>query len=64
MRCGVDGERVIVEVVDDGGGIVARADSPGIGHGLVMVGALAVSDQPLTGASNRRLAGRLRWQRG
>ena len=41
--CGVDGERVIVEVVDDGGGIAARPDSPGIGHGLAMVGALAQS---------------------
>ena len=29
VSCGVDGERFIVEVVDDGGGIAARQDSPG-----------------------------------
>jgi serine/threonine-protein kinase RsbW len=43
VSCGVDGERFIVEVVDEGRGIAARQDSPGIGHGLAMVGALAQS---------------------
>jgi len=43
LSCGVDGERVIVEVIDEGRGIAARQDSPGIGHGLAMVGALAQS---------------------
>ncbi len=41
VHCGVDGGRFIIEVVDDGVGIAPRDDSPGIGHGLAMVGALA-----------------------
>ena len=41
VSCRVDGERLIVEVVDEGRGIAPRPDSPGIGHGLAMVGALA-----------------------
>jgi anti-sigma regulatory factor (Ser/Thr protein kinase) len=43
VSCGIDGDRVIVEVVDGGAGIAFRPDSPGIGHGLAMVGALAQS---------------------
>ena len=43
VSCDVDGERVIVEVVDYGSGIAARQDSPGIGHGLATVGAVAQS---------------------
>jgi anti-sigma regulatory factor (Ser/Thr protein kinase) len=41
VSCRVDGERFIVEVADDGAGIWLRHDSPGLGHGLAMVGALA-----------------------
>ena len=41
VRCQADGERVIVEVRDAGRGIAARDDSPGVGHGLATVGALA-----------------------
>jgi anti-sigma regulatory factor (Ser/Thr protein kinase) len=41
VSCHADGERFVVEVVDDGAGIWLRQDSPGIGHGLAMVGALA-----------------------
>ena len=41
VRCEGDGERVIVEVADAGTGIAARDDSPGLGHGLATVGALA-----------------------
>ena len=41
VSCRVDGERFIVEVADEGVGIAPRPDSPGIGHGLAMVGALA-----------------------
>jgi serine/threonine-protein kinase RsbW len=40
VSCHVDGERFIVEVVDEGAGIGPRRDSPGIGHGLSMVGAV------------------------
>jgi hypothetical protein len=41
VRCRADGERVMVEVADRGQGIAPRDDSPGIGHGLAVVGALA-----------------------
>jgi hypothetical protein len=41
VRCHADGARVVVEVADDGAGVAARDDSPGVGHGLAMVGALA-----------------------
>ena len=41
VRCEGDGERVLVAVADAGIGIAARVDSPGIGHGLATVGALA-----------------------
>lgn len=41
LNCRVDGERVVVEVIDEGVGIGPRLDSPGIGHGLTIVGALA-----------------------
>src|ERR1700748_390266 len=41
VSCRPDGERFIVEVADEGSGIWLRQDSPGMGHGLAMVGALA-----------------------
>jgi serine/threonine-protein kinase RsbW len=41
VGCHADGERFVVEVADDGAGIWLRQDSPGIGHGLAMVGAVA-----------------------
>lgn len=41
VRCRSVGERVIVEVADEGAGITARTDSPGVGHGLATVGAMA-----------------------
>jgi anti-sigma regulatory factor (Ser/Thr protein kinase) len=41
LSCHADGERFVVEVVDEGAGIWLRQDSPGIGHGLAMVGAVA-----------------------
>ncbi len=40
VRCRTDGERVLVEVTDEGDGITVRDDSPGIGHGLATVGAV------------------------
>jgi anti-sigma regulatory factor (Ser/Thr protein kinase) len=43
VRCRAEGERVVVEVIDEGVGIAARDDSPGIGQGLAVVGALARS---------------------
>ena len=41
VQCQTDGERLIVQVTDEGAGIAARDDSPGVGHGLATVGALA-----------------------
>ncbi|HET6871230.1 MAG TPA: ATP-binding protein, partial [Solirubrobacteraceae bacterium] len=41
VSCHADGERFVAEVVDEGAGIWLRHDSPGIGHGLAMVGAVA-----------------------
>lgn len=41
VSCRVDGGRLIVEVADEGVGIAPRQDSPGIGHGLAVVGSLA-----------------------
>jgi anti-sigma regulatory factor (Ser/Thr protein kinase) len=43
VRCRADGQRLVVEVADEGVGIAARDDSPGIGQGLSVVGALARS---------------------
>jgi hypothetical protein len=43
VRCRADGGRLVVEVLDEGVGIGARADSPGIGQGLALVGAIARS---------------------
>jgi serine/threonine-protein kinase RsbW len=41
VECRTDGERLIVHVIDEGVGVAARDDSPGVGHGLATVGALA-----------------------
>lgn len=41
MSCRVAEGRLVVEVSDDGVGMGPRADSPGVGHGLAMVGAVA-----------------------
>lgn len=41
VRCQGDAGRMIVEVSDEGVGVAARRDSPGVGHGLALVGALA-----------------------
>jgi len=41
VSCRAERERLVVEVVDEGVGVAARDDSPGMGHGLATVGALA-----------------------
>jgi serine/threonine-protein kinase RsbW len=41
VQCRTDGECLIVRVSDEGAGLAARDDSPGVGHGLATVGALA-----------------------
>jgi anti-sigma regulatory factor (Ser/Thr protein kinase) len=40
VRCRNEDGSLVVEVVDAGVGVAARDDSPGVGHGLAMVGAL------------------------
>ena len=40
VRCRGDGEQMTIEVTDDGVGIAVRRDSPGIGQGLALVGAV------------------------
>jgi anti-sigma regulatory factor (Ser/Thr protein kinase) len=50
VHCRTDGERLTVHVIDEGSGVTARDDSPGLGHGLATVGALAqaleITSQP------------------
>lgn len=41
MSCRAEGDRLVVEVGDEGRGIAPRSDSPGVGQGLALVGALA-----------------------
>lgn len=41
VRCHAHGERLVIEVEDEGSGVAPRDDSPGLGHGLAAVGALA-----------------------
>lgn len=41
VRCWVAEGQLVVEVTDDGVGMARRDDSPGVGHGLAMVGAVA-----------------------
>jgi anti-sigma regulatory factor (Ser/Thr protein kinase) len=56
VSCEADGERFTVEVADEGAGIWLRQDSPGIGHGLAMVGALADALRIAPGAEGRGTA--------
>lgn len=56
VRCHVDGERFIVEVADEGAGIGSRHGSPGIGHGLAMVGALVQTLDVAAGPDGRGTA--------
>jgi anti-sigma regulatory factor (Ser/Thr protein kinase) len=56
VSCQADGERFVVEVTDEGAGVWLREDSPGIGHGLAMVGALAHSLNIAPGPDGRGTA--------
>jgi serine/threonine-protein kinase RsbW len=56
VSCRADGERFVVEVADDGAGIWLRQDSPGIGHGLAMVGAVAHALNIVPGPDGRGTA--------
>ena len=40
VRCRADGVGLVVEVTDEGAGVSARDDSPGVGFGLATVGAI------------------------
>jgi serine/threonine-protein kinase RsbW len=41
VSCRPEGAQLVVEIIDDGGGVAARDDSPGAGQGLAIVAALA-----------------------
>jgi serine/threonine-protein kinase RsbW len=56
VRCDVDGERFVVEVVDEGAGIGSGHGRAGIGHGLAMVGALAQTLDIASGPGGRGTA--------
>ncbi len=43
LRCRAEDGRLVVEVTDAGVGVAARDDSPGLGQGLAIVGAVAQS---------------------
>jgi len=53
VSCRVEAGRVVVLVADEGAGIAARRDSPGLGHGLATVGALAQTLEITTGPQDR-----------
>jgi anti-sigma regulatory factor (Ser/Thr protein kinase) len=59
VSCQVDGERFVVEVVDEGVGIGLAQGSPGIGHGLSIVGALAQTLDVASGPDGRGTAMRM-----
>jgi anti-sigma regulatory factor (Ser/Thr protein kinase) len=56
LSCRAEGGRFVVEVFDEGAGIAPRQDSPGIGHGLAMVGALAQTLDVAPGCGGRGTA--------
>lgn len=53
VRCHGDRSRLVIEVADEGKGFAARDDSPGVGHGLPVVGALAQTLQVEPGPDGR-----------
>jgi anti-sigma regulatory factor (Ser/Thr protein kinase) len=56
LRCHVDGDLLIVEVADEGVGLASPPGSPGIGHGLAMVGALVQALDFASGPDGRGTA--------
>ncbi|HYF28504.1 MAG TPA: ATP-binding protein [Baekduia sp.] len=53
VTCRAEDLRLVVEVADDGAGVAARDDSPGLGHGLAAVGALAQHLEVAAGPGGR-----------
>jgi serine/threonine-protein kinase RsbW len=56
VRCWGSAEQIVVEVADDGVGMARRDDSPGIGQGLAIVGAVAEALDVAPGAGGRGTA--------
>jgi anti-sigma regulatory factor (Ser/Thr protein kinase) len=56
VSCHADAAGFVVAVIDEGAGIWLRQDSPGIGHGLAMVGAVAQALSIGPGPSGRGTA--------
>jgi anti-sigma regulatory factor (Ser/Thr protein kinase) len=50
VRCEAAEGRITVAVADDGVGVAPRSDSPGVGHGLALVGGLADTLDVASGA--------------
>jgi serine/threonine-protein kinase RsbW len=61
VRCWVAEGQLVVEVADDGVGMRRRDDSPGIGHGLAIVGAVAEALDVAPGPSGRGTAVTMRF---
>jgi anti-sigma regulatory factor (Ser/Thr protein kinase) len=53
VSCQGDAGRITMEVADDGVGVAPRDDSPGVGHGLALVGGLADTLEIAPGAGGR-----------
>jgi serine/threonine-protein kinase RsbW len=53
VRCQAEAGRITIEVADDGVGVAPRDDSPGVGHGLALVGGLADTLEIAPGAGGR-----------
>lgn len=56
VSCQMDGERFVIEVADEGVGIGRHPESPGLGHGLAMVGALVQRLEIAPGRARRGTA--------
>lgn len=64
VRCRGDAGRISVEVADDGVGVAARDDSPGVGHGLALVGGLADTLEIAPGPEGRGTVVTMSFARG
>lgn len=53
VSCHTEGDRLVVVVADQGVGLAARTDSPGLGHGLATVGAVVQALSVESGAAGR-----------
>jgi anti-sigma regulatory factor (Ser/Thr protein kinase) len=64
VRCRLAEGQLVVEVADEGVGMAHRDDSPGVGHGLAMVGAVAQALDVAPGAGGRGTTVTMRFATG